>query len=340
ALADLLAAGIHKVQLLQERNHTFHSFQQFADVSGAMATAMDLDTALQKIAQAAVRALPMPAASVAVFELMPVGDWKQSTISSWGEKGAVAAGDGFVLSPDAAPDENTETPSNALSGWPCLPLRQTRGLAKRLLRYREITVRDIDKSRLFSEAAKTMMAQHHIRSYFGLPIFLKQDAEEESATCATPLLLLSLYAHAPHELDQLDRTMLRVLAAQAAQVLERIRLRHQHHESKAYFDGLRRSSMEELENLVYVISHNLKTPVISIQGFANILEEEVGPSLEIEHRHFLERIRKNASAMEKMVLDLLEFSRLGRAALKLERVNVKALVQGVIDGMCWSGQAG
>ncbi|MGH7455860.1 MAG: hypothetical protein ACRENG_31175, partial [bacterium] len=45
ALADLLAAGIHKVQLLQERNHTFHSFQQFADVSGAMATAMDLNTA-------------------------------------------------------------------------------------------------------------------------------------------------------------------------------------------------------------------------------------------------------------------------------------------------------
>jgi len=88
---------------------------------------------------------------------------------------------------------------------------------------------------------------------------------------------------------------------------------------------------EELENFVNVISHNLKTPIISIQGFANLLREELGPQLSPEHLHFLDRIQKNAVLMEKMILDLLEFSRLGRELPKLEEVEVRELLREVLD---------
>jgi signal transduction histidine kinase len=97
--------------------------------------------------------------------------------------------------------------------------------------------------------------------------------------------------------------------------------------------------MEELENFVYVISHNLKTPIVSIQGFANLLLEELGPILDHEHLHFLERIRKNAALMDKMIHDLLEFSRLGRSPAKFEMVNAKDIVQSVIDEMHYLDQA-
>jgi PAS domain S-box-containing protein len=100
---------------------------------------------------------------------------------------------------------------------------------------------------------------------------------------------------------------------------------------------IRRRS-EELENFVYVISHNLKTPIVSIQGFANILQEELGPGLDNEHQHFLTRIRNNAAVMEKMILDLLEFSRLGRAPMKFEMVSVKDIVESVIDEISCLGQ--
>ncbi|NUO79613.1 hybrid sensor histidine kinase/response regulator, partial [candidate division KSB1 bacterium] len=88
---------------------------------------------------------------------------------------------------------------------------------------------------------------------------------------------------------------------------------------------------EELENFVNVISHNLKTPIISIQGFANLLREELGPQLSPEHLHFLDRIQKSAVLMEKMILDLLEFSRLGRELPKLEEVEVRELLREVLD---------
>jgi len=90
---------------------------------------------------------------------------------------------------------------------------------------------------------------------------------------------------------------------------------------------------EEQENFVYVVSHNLKAPLASIQGFANILCEELGPALNAEHRHFLERLRQNAALMEKIVLDLLEFSRLGRYPFTFEMVNVGELVETVIEDM-------
>jgi signal transduction histidine kinase len=95
---------------------------------------------------------------------------------------------------------------------------------------------------------------------------------------------------------------------------------------------------EEQENFVYVVSHSLKTPLAAIQGFANILYDELGPHLSAEHRHFLERLRQNAALMEKMVLDLLEFSRLGRYPFTFEMVEVSALVENVIEDMRLLGQ--
>jgi signal transduction histidine kinase len=327
ALADLLAAGIHKVQLLQERKHALYSFQQFVSASNEMGTATDLITALQKIVQAAAHTLRIPAASAAVFELTTVGDVEQSSLSHFDEKAGAAAKESSIL-----------PPAMALADWPRFPLRSTRGIVKRLLRNQPLVVYDVAKSRIFSKDAKELLAQHQIRSYFGLPIFLDPPAGQSANTYTTPMALLNLYAHAPHEIDELDTAMLRAFAAHAAQVLAKVRLNQQLKNDKAHFDGLRRSAMEDLENFVYVISHNLKTPVASIQGFANILQEEVGPALEMEHQHFLERIQKNAATMEKMVLALLEFSRVGRATIKLERVDINALVRSVIDEMCWRGQ--
>jgi signal transduction histidine kinase len=95
---------------------------------------------------------------------------------------------------------------------------------------------------------------------------------------------------------------------------------------------------EEQENFACVVSHNLKAPLAAIQGFANILHEELGPCLSNAHRHFLERLRQNAALMEKMVRDLLEFSRLGRYPFTFEMVNVEALVDNVIEDMRLLGQ--
>ena len=69
---------------------------------------------------------------------------------------------------------------------------------------------------------------------------------------------------------------------------------------------------EDLENLFYLISHNLKSPLVSIQGFINLLLDNKGEGEHPELYHYLERIRKNAERMNTMVQDILTFSKISK----------------------------
>lgn len=85
----------------------------------------------------------------------------------------------------------------------------------------------------------------------------------------------------------------------------------------------------EMESFLYSVSHDLKAPLISIQGYAETLDEEYGSLLKGDGAMYVERIRKNASLMESLILDLLELSRIGRVSEDLELVDMNDLFQEV-----------
>lgn len=66
---------------------------------------------------------------------------------------------------------------------------------------------------------------------------------------------------------------------------------------------------EDLENLFYIISHNMKSPIVSIKGYAKLLLEAHSAGASPEWTHHVERIVQNAAKMNMMVQDILEFSR-------------------------------
>ncbi len=84
---------------------------------------------------------------------------------------------------------------------------------------------------------------------------------------------------------------------------------------------------EEVENFIHIISHDLKAPIVSIQGFSSILKNEIGSSLDQTHLDYLNRIQINAQQMNTLILDLLEFSRVGRLEDEKETVNMISLIQ-------------
>ena len=81
----------------------------------------------------------------------------------------------------------------------------------------------------------------------------------------------------------------------------------------------------EMESFLYSVSHDLKAPLISIQGYAETLDEEYGSLLKGDGAMYVERIRKNASLMESLIIDLLELSRIGRVSADLELVDMNDL---------------
>ena len=82
----------------------------------------------------------------------------------------------------------------------------------------------------------------------------------------------------------------------------------------------------ELEAFTYSVSHDLRAPLRSIDGYSKILQEDHGSKMDGEATRLLDIIRNNARRMGQLIDDLLDFSRLGRKELEKSTVNMESLV--------------
>ncbi|WP_034412156.1 ATP-binding protein [Derxia gummosa] len=96
-------------------------------------------------------------------------------------------------------------------------------------------------------------------------------------------------------------------------------------ERAALTDQLQRSN-KELESFSYSVSHDLRAPFRHIVGYAELLRERHADGLDDKSRHYLDNIIDSALSAGRLVDDLLNFSRLGRASLDMTRVDMNKLV--------------
>ena len=87
----------------------------------------------------------------------------------------------------------------------------------------------------------------------------------------------------------------------------------------------------ELEAFSYSVAHDLRAPLRSICGYVEALREECSGPISVEAARTTERIIGAARRMDCLIQDVLALSRLARADLKLEPVNLEQLLQGVLD---------
>jgi len=92
-----------------------------------------------------------------------------------------------------------------------------------------------------------------------------------------------------------------------------------------------RKKNEELANFVYAISHDLKAPIVSIQGFSSILLADFQGILPDTGKRYLARIEANVRQMEILIDDLLEFSRIGRTVGSFEDVPSVEIIEDVLS---------
>jgi len=87
----------------------------------------------------------------------------------------------------------------------------------------------------------------------------------------------------------------------------------------------------ELESFSYTVAHDLRAPLRAIDGFSQVLEDELAARLAPEERGLLKRIRANTAVMAQMIDELLDFSRIGRAELNIHPVDLVELVRQVAE---------
>lgn len=91
------------------------------------------------------------------------------------------------------------------------------------------------------------------------------------------------------------------------------------------------SANKELESFSYSVSHDLRTPLRSIDGFSLALLEDYGGKLDQEGKQNLARVRAGCKRMGQLIDDMLNLSRLSRTEMKPEKVNLTAVAQEVIQ---------
>ncbi len=88
---------------------------------------------------------------------------------------------------------------------------------------------------------------------------------------------------------------------------------------------------KELEAFSYSVSHDLRTPLRHIDGFSQILAENHAAELAEPAQRLLQKVRDGAKRLGLLIDELLNFSRLSRQPLVARRVNLRELVQTVLE---------
>jgi signal transduction histidine kinase len=164
---------------------------------------------------------------------------------------------------------------------------------------------------LFSEESRIGLAGREWSLYFAtLPGF------EEGAGSDLPLFVLASGVAVSFLLFGITWMLVRsrTLAERASRDLE---------ETNRELEG----ANKELEAFSYSVSHDLRAPLRSIEGFSQILLEDHAQGLDEEARGYLGRVRASSRRMALLIDDLLDLSRVTRSALRRQTVDLSALAR-------------
>ena len=101
-------------------------------------------------------------------------------------------------------------------------------------------------------------------------------------------------------------------------------------EIKAIEAALRLSN-QELEAFSYSVSHDLRSPLNTIDGFSRLLSKQLLADMSPKAQHYLSRIQVGVAQMGRLIEDLLSLAQVSRMSLRHEQVNLSALSRDILN---------
>ncbi len=103
-------------------------------------------------------------------------------------------------------------------------------------------------------------------------------------------------------------------------------------ERKALIKDLERKNTE-MERFTYTVSHDLRSPLITIKGFSGVLNEDIEKEKYESLLSYSKRIARAADKMKELLDSLLELSRIGRIVNPTERIDLNELINDVLESL-------
>ena len=92
-----------------------------------------------------------------------------------------------------------------------------------------------------------------------------------------------------------------------------------------------RDTIGELEGFSYSVSHDMRAPLRAMQSFAQFLVDEYGSKLDKQGVDYLHRIMRAAVRLDRLIQDVLSYTRILHADLPMERVDLDRLVRDLVE---------
>ena len=90
-------------------------------------------------------------------------------------------------------------------------------------------------------------------------------------------------------------------------------------------------SNKELEAFAYSVSHDLRAPLRTIDGFSHALLDDYDDKLDVQGKDYLRRVRAATQMMAQLIDDMLKLSRVTRTEMNIEKVNLTQIARSVIN---------